>query len=235
MASIVAVPVPEYIRPEDMNMLLANVSPERRDRASAYYRVKDRYRSLLAEWLVRYVAVDRAGLARSHIRFVRNRYGKPSLAGNFGFSFNVSHSGDWVVLLWDAQPARLGVDVEQIVPIDLAVADGVFTAAEREELFAAAEHERLEHFYRQWTLKESCVKALGTGLSRAPQSFTVARSEAGGWHSPEAGPFRFVSFRLDEAHIVSACSDSGEIAEKADVWAWTELRESLAKPADPFR
>ncbi|MFD7257529.1 4'-phosphopantetheinyl transferase family protein [Streptomyces sp. NPDC059874] len=64
-------------------------------------------------------------------------------------------------------PFRVGIDVEQIRPLDVAQVDTpVLTAAEREAVMALPEGpDRTTAFLRCWTRKEAVLKALGIGLT----------------------------------------------------------------------
>ncbi len=95
--------------------------------------------------------------------------------------FNVSHSGEWVVCAIDSQP--IGIDVEQWItdrPNSFQDSDTyqgeydkLFTSVEIDYLKNGQQDTMLQRFYRLWTLKESYLKAIGTGLSRSTQSFSV--------------------------------------------------------------
>jgi len=138
------------------------VTEKRRERISAYMREQDKARSLVAGLLLRHVCgvTDDSMLAFGE-------KGKPYLTGG-RMHFNISHSGEYVVLA--SAGREVGVDIEKMRPYPAAVAEKVFTAAEREWLYSQNSNEA---FYRLWTAKESIMKASGLGLSMAPGSFCV--------------------------------------------------------------
>src|SRR5439155_12126764 len=76
----------------------------------------------------------------------------------------------------------VGVDTEHLerdrAPLDIA--DRYFSAAEASELQASPPEQRAERFFYYWTLKESYIKAIGTGLSTPLDrfSFNLARPGA---------------------------------------------------------
>lgn len=227
MVSISAVQVPESIPPEQMSDWMSRISADKRRKIAKFVRQEDQYRSLLGELLVRSTIVRHTGLTNDDIRFACNAYGKPALEGDTDFSFNLSHSGRWVVLAWSASALPLGVDVEQIAPIDFRIAESFFTSREKAELFAREGAERLDYFYRLWTLKESYIKAIGKGLSMPLDRFTIAPTEQGGWHSPEAPDYSFASFPLDADHLVAACAASDELPDCARILDWCSFIEGL--------
>jgi 4'-phosphopantetheinyl transferase len=103
-----------------------------------------------------------------HSRFERGRRGKPHLADHT--PFNITHAGDYAVLALSAQ--SVGVDLERFRPIDWRrISERFFHPIEREHLANSIEPER--DFFRIWTLKESYLKAEGTGFSVSPASFAV--------------------------------------------------------------
>lgn len=81
-----------------------------------------------------------------------NPHGKPQTEGIF---FNASHSGDYVVLaLCDRE---IGVDIEKVRPIRPLLLRK--TLSEEEQKIAEK-----EGFFKLWTLKESLLKCVGTGI-----------------------------------------------------------------------
>ena len=134
---------------------------DRKRRVYRYLRLEDKARCLTAGLMLRRVFGREA---TAHMTF--SQFGKPVLPG--GSFFNLSHSGDKVVLLADEQ--EVGVDVEQIIPYSCAVAEKVFTASEQKWLRRQATDEA---FYRLWTGKEAIMKALGLGFQLPPESFEI--------------------------------------------------------------
>ncbi|KAG0286741.1 hypothetical protein BGZ96_009208 [Linnemannia gamsii] len=105
-------------------------------------------------------------------------------------SFNISHHGDWVILVGDTSlesTVRLGVDVmdfQEQVPgesfetfsacfLDQFTAKEVafMTDAPADPLSPSGTAAQLKRFYRMWCLKESIVKALGVGIHFNLKSF----------------------------------------------------------------
>jgi 4'-phosphopantetheinyl transferase len=119
---------------------------------------------------------DYLGLPARDLVFDLERNGKPILAPSVGHvdrNFNVSHSGEWVLLAFTRQSA-VGIDIEKWKPLDLLqVAKHSFMAEELAEWLQHPESAREETFFSTWTLKESYLKALGRGLSKDLRSFRV--------------------------------------------------------------
>lgn len=74
--------------------------------------------------LVRQTIHDMYDLPMDQIVFETEGNGKPVVRQLPSFHFNLSHSGDWVVCAVDDAP--VGIDIEEIKPIDLAIAKRFF-------------------------------------------------------------------------------------------------------------
>lgn len=73
----------------------------------------------------------------------------------------------------------IGVDVERLCRrTDLALADRYFASSEADWVFQQPEAEQLRAFLRVWTLKESFIKAIGTGLSTPLDAFAFQRIDS---------------------------------------------------------
>lgn len=95
-----------------------------------------------------------------------NEYGKPYIENES--YFNLSHSGDYVVLAVDDKP--VGVDIEQKKERGFeGIAKLSFHEKEQETLRIRAD--KADTFYSIWTLKESYMKQKGRGFNLPPKSF----------------------------------------------------------------
>ena len=79
----------------------------------------------------------------------------------------------------------VGVDLERMEPLPDLDSVAVLCLAEAEARYMARlpPAQRAGFFYRCWTRKEACLKALGCGLTRDPRS--VDTLAAGAWHWSE--------------------------------------------------
>jgi 4'-phosphopantetheinyl transferase len=87
--------------------------------------------------------------------------------------FNLSHSKT-VALLAVALEMAVGVDVEDIRPIERDVAERFFSPSELASMSGLDGMEWLEAFYRCWTRKEAILKAEGLGLRIPLDAFDVS-------------------------------------------------------------
>lgn len=83
--------------------------------------------------------------------------GKPTLAG---VEFNLSHTGDVVLLAMGDQP--VGVDVESVQNFDAMMLELCFTGKERQYISCSREPDRTATLL--WCQKEAAAKATGVGL-----------------------------------------------------------------------
>ncbi|MXX22600.1 MAG: 4'-phosphopantetheinyl transferase superfamily protein [Rhodospirillales bacterium] len=124
-------------------------------------------------------------------------------------SFSVSHGG-WHGLIAFAPDGRLGVDIEERVErrrLDVLI-DAALGTEERAEVASAQGPDRLQHFFKLWTMKEALQKADGRGIKLDATTFEIPRAvrhgEAGGtlelpqapgvaWHVRDLGEERFAA------------------------------------------
>ncbi len=129
----------------------------------------DQARCCYAEILIMYYLLSIKGIDNYEIE--KNYYGKPFLKNIPDCFYNISHSGSWVVAVFDNQ--EVGIDVEEIKEIDLNIARNYFHPKEYQAIYKAKENKRRELFYEFWTLKESYLKYLGYGLSKPLNEFCI--------------------------------------------------------------
>lgn len=142
--------------------------------------------------------------------------GKPYLPRHPRIHFNLSHSGSKVLAVFAG--AETGCDIERIQETDPDLAKRFFTRQEYAFIVGQRGRERQdETFFRLWTLKESFLKAVGTGLMLPLNTFAVTISPEGeialSWKSTEAralcpGRFVFREYRMGE-YCVAACFRRG--------------------------
>ncbi|XP_044059501.1 L-aminoadipate-semialdehyde dehydrogenase-phosphopantetheinyl transferase [Siniperca chuatsi] len=158
------------------------IQREEKDRIGQFVFVKDAKSAMAGRLLLRRFVCERMGIPWSEIRLERSPRGKPYLAAPLkvssdagpepqAWSFNLSHQGDYAVLAAE-QGMQVGVDIMKTtmpgsssVPEFFRIMTRQFTAYEWGVIQSAvSEHQQLAAFYRHWALKESFIKAIGTGL-----------------------------------------------------------------------
>ena len=174
-----AAPVPFELWLVELHQLplpesLVCLSAAEHERAARFVFERDRRRYLAAHCALRRLLSSRTGTPAVQLLLEEGPFGKPALRNEPRCAFNLSHSED-VALVAMADTGEIGVDVEMLRPMPDAddLARHNFSAEECAELAATpAEHQSLA-FLLGWTRKEACLKAIGSGLSIAPNMFTA--------------------------------------------------------------
>ena len=151
-----------------------------------------RRRFSLCRAALRAVLCDYLACSNERLAFATSDHGKPFavVAGQpSDVAFNVSHTASHGLIAL-APSGCLGIDLEERVPkrsLD-ALIEAVMGPQEQAHLAVLEGNEKLELFYRFWTLKEALIKALGTGFSTDPSRFELPANMRRGRTS---GTFRF--------------------------------------------
>lgn len=139
-------------------------------RANGYGRPDLRTRFVARRGMLRTLLGNQLGEPPSHLVFENGMHGKPRLVGH-NIEFSISSSGDEaLVAISNKRP--IGVDIEHIGPcFDYrALLSEHFTESEAPLIRDATA------FFKAWTRKEACAKAIGLGLSIPLASYEVADS-----------------------------------------------------------
>lgn len=199
-----------------------------REKIVKHKQLPDLQRTLLGEVLIRAIVRKFKGLPPDQVRIEVTGKGKPFLSGVDDFHFNLSHSGEWVVMATSVH--EVGIDVEQIQNAKYEVAQRFFTADECHALESLSGSEKNEYFYSLWTAKESYLKYLGKGLTRALNSFSV-RTNQGlmelAQSDGDAITVFFKQIRLPRNHVVSVCSPVNNFAQEINILNINDLFRAL--------
>lgn len=186
--------------------LMSVISTKRRNKINAYLNYIDKLRSLFAELLLRYVLKIEYGISGEQIIFKYNRFGKPELLNYPKIHFNLSHSERFV--LCGVGDSAIGVDVESVHDINLGMAELLFSKQEYTAICLKPKDEQIKSFYHYWTLKESYIKAEGTGLSIPLDSFEFRISdECIGMYimGKEDRKYNFKIYEIGPNYVASVC------------------------------
>ena len=173
----------------------------------AYKFPVDQQRSLMGQLIVRQFYAARFKLKWQDIEFEYNEHSKPRLKSYPHHYFNISHSGDWVVVAFSDK--EVGLDVEKVKGDRRKIADRFFTDSELKDLNSIKDEQQQQlYFYQLWTLKESYMKAIGTGISMSLNSFAFVKEndkfklafsgKDADWH--------FYSTPLEKDYFLSICA-----------------------------
>lgn len=185
---------------------------------------------------LQYVLSKETGIPVEQLRYAYNEWGKPeldmeSMPDNVrsdvvekdtitNLCFNLSHSGDYVVLAVANSP--VGIDIEHKSKNYLSLAKRFFCKEEYEDIFAQmGEREQKRRFLEYWTMKEAYIKYVGEGLRISLNSFRIDIGTDGMSSVTEHNVY-FKTFFMDEEYCVSICSDSPMCCEEKN---WCKIED----------
>lgn len=155
----------------EYNKWYSLISTDKQRRVDRFRFFDDKKRTVAGEMLARKAIAEWCNVAPESIALGIKEHGKP-YAKDLTLEFNISHSGDMVVCAVDDKP--IGIDIEQIRPIDLTVAKRICTDEELVYLFGCTPTEQdftyttnteiLTRFFELWTAKEAYGKCMGCGI-----------------------------------------------------------------------
>jgi 4'-phosphopantetheinyl transferase len=154
------------------------LSPDEQHRAARFRFERDRQRYVVGRGALRVLLGAYLDRSPGQVKFVLGASGKPALESQPNGSdlhFNLAHAGGHALYAF-TRAAEVGVDLENLRPVEEMqdIADRFFAAPESAALRELPNERRAEIFFRVWTRKEAVIKAVGEGLSRPLDHFTVA-------------------------------------------------------------
>lgn len=182
--------------------LYSLLSPAEKQRAQRLHRTQFKHRFTQTRGRLRLKLAEYLHLPPADIKLATDQYGKPYIADRPDLSFNLSHSGDHLILgiafsdvaatkqtppngptTGASHALKIGVDIEAIAPRRTLtrLVKKCLTEAEIERWSAMSETERTLEFYRIWTCKEAFVKATGRGLALGLTNIEIVSCN----HSPQ--------------------------------------------------
>jgi 4'-phosphopantetheinyl transferase len=165
-------------------------------------------RIALRRILSRYAAVSPAAW-----RFSLGEFGRPRVADGLldrPIHFNLSHGEGWVVCAVSLAHERIGADVESLDPradIEM-IAEDHFTDDERRTAATIVEEsDHRRYLLACWCLKESHLKALGTGLTLPLDQASFALDEST-IKTTLGESWRFTLLALGSGHVVAVSAET---------------------------
>lgn len=200
-------------RPADLDVALTLLTTaEEQKRANSMMSMRRQCewlagRALLRQCLAYYT--ERDGLA---LVFDKTESGKPVLDVHNAPAFNLSHGPRWIACAV-AQAENVGIDVDSEARRNRTdeIAARYFHPLEQAELSkASGELERKRVFFRQWTMKEAYIKAIGETINSVRLHELAFESiEGAGPHALfdlPAGDWQFMHRLFDgDHHLALAC------------------------------
>lgn len=233
LCEIIVLRIPQTVDRQEYDFLTSCISKERGNKITGFVQKEDAYRSLFAELLARSMIIKKKGIQNRDIHFATNQYGKPFLMGEPNFKFNISHSGHWVVMIFGTE--EVGIDIEEVKNIQLDIAKRYFAESEYLDIMSKSELERLEYFFRLWSLKECYIKAIGTGLSTPLNSFSIRiLSKEQIVLCPGQSEYCFKEYNIDSRYKLSACSFRNPLPKSVQHYHYRNLVGDIMSNIGPI-
>jgi 4'-phosphopantetheinyl transferase len=208
-----------FVRPErvaDAALLAAYdrlLSPEEGSRRDRFVVASARRALVVGRALVRTRLSRLADVPPERWAFRLNPHGRPEIAEpelSPPLYFNLTHTRGLVACVVARVP-EVGIDAEDTTRglHDQAIAERYFSPAEASRLRGLSEEERRTLFFTSWTLRESYLKARGTGLALGLSllSFDLDRGAVRASFDPrladDPADWQFALLRPDPEHVVA--------------------------------
>jgi 4'-phosphopantetheinyl transferase len=211
--------------------LMMFIDSEKKNRIIGFLKEEDKNRALIAEILIRYIILKKIDIKNIDITFSKNKFGKPFLKGHHKISFNISHSGNYVLCAVDDKD--IGIDIEKICDINyMELLKKIFINEEIEFILNGTSEKRIKNFYKMWTLKESYIKADGRGLSIPLKSFCITIDKFKNIKIKTSNRLKncyFKQFDLDDEYEIAVCSLNSNITNDIIIISQDELISKFIK------
>ena len=177
-------------------------------RAQRFHFEEDRERFIASRGVQRMVLAQYLGLEPTELEFSAGPHGKPEFLGDNTLRFNLSHSGD-LMLLAVTHFREIGVDLELMkdnVPFE-TLADHYFDPEDAWDLRLLPASQRAWKFYDIWTCTEAQLKASGLGLSQGPRV-------------PDTDRWSLLKFTPQAGYAAAVAVEGGDF--ELTCWSWQE-------------
>lgn len=136
---------------------------------------KDQHSYLVSHALVRNVLSKYANLSPHQWQFKKNAHGRPKIkqsTSDTPLKFNLTHTRDLCACVVTLG-LECGIDAEAMDRKNdlMKIAERMFSRSELDFLSNLKDSDYRNAFFKFWTLRESYVKALGTGLAGSSKDF----------------------------------------------------------------
>ena len=212
--------------PDSVQWMESILSAEENRRAARFHFNIDRHRFILSHGALRDILACYLYLSPEDIQFKIGEQGKPAIASETNLNFNLSHSGDFV-LIAIASSHKVGVDVEKHRQ-DMEhekIANRFFSEREQSELEKLPNDQKMIGFFNCWTRKEAYIKAHGLGLLLPLDSFDVSLAPNGPVvlratrpDSQEASRWTLSSLNVHSDHTGAVAAEGREMEFR--FWDW---------------
>lgn len=185
--------------------------PDKRKNKIDSFRFKKDKNLSLGAGIVLLNGFERAGIFDPELVYNKNE--KPSLAENKGVFFNISHSGERVVCAFSN--SEIGIDIETIQHFEKSLREHIYLKNEIEHINAL--HDPDLGYTNLWTIKESLMKYLGTGLSLPPDKIYIDFNSpiTASCEGYETSKLSFTQYNIS-GYCITVCSEHPNFADELE-------------------
>jgi 4'-phosphopantetheinyl transferase len=130
-------------------------------RGDKYYQTKDKNRFIISRGALRHILGLYFQQSPATITFSLSINKKPFVENQSGLQFNISHSGDWIIIA--IANTNIGADVE-FINQNFSYIDVLEDNFNIDEIKQIRGNIPVETFFKFWTRKECILKTTGKGL-----------------------------------------------------------------------
>ncbi|WP_296700649.1 4'-phosphopantetheinyl transferase superfamily protein [Algoriphagus sp.] len=154
--------IPDYIKKINQEDYL--LDDFELDKSNSFLREEDRNRYVLSKICLKKLIANYLKINPEDIEFRTLELNKPVLASHSNLEFNISHSGDFIII-GITKRFSLGVDIEFMdAKVDLYnLIYNTMSSLEVSSILNSGSPR--EMFYKHWTRKEALLKGIGIGLT----------------------------------------------------------------------
>jgi 4'-phosphopantetheinyl transferase len=199
--------IPEHL--EKINTDYDLLSEEEKEKSEAYVREEDRNRYILAKIYLKTLLAKYLNVQPEELEFKLSDQNKPILDSHPMVNFNISHSGDYI-LIGFANKWSVGVDIE-LMNTHVDLYNMIINCMSSTEVSVILNSEMPRNmFYKYWTRKEALLKGIGIGLTdrlkdiNCSDGLNLVPSEFSGF----ATSWKIWSFEMEDHYSVSIAHDS---------------------------
>lgn len=130
---------------------------------------------LSSESLSKALLAELLRVEETRVRIRKAASGKPFLTSPKDYSFSISHSNDFFALAVVSKPANIGIDIEKVRVVKfIKIAERFFNNEDLNRIYrAGSRRDQLRKFFEIWTIKEACVKCIGTGMFKDVKNIRI--------------------------------------------------------------
>ena len=185
-----------------LSRYLALFNEEYQNKILRFHRWQDAQLSILGRLLLK-KEMTYLGYTIDFEQLQYTEFNKPYFE-NTNIEFNISHSGNIVIIVIADKNEKIGIDIEKNQSIRVEDFENQMTNKEV-QIITNSPNETVA-FYNYWTEKEAVIKANGSGLQIPLKSFEVVDKKT----IINNRPYFLMEISINDEYVCNICS-SGEI------------------------